>query len=49
MTEATMFTEPGILAKVIIRLQKDKENFMSRKYKTIPNLIAEVGGLVGII
>ncbi len=44
-----MFAEEGTLAKVIIRLQKDKENFMSRQYKNMPNLIAEVGGLLGII
>ncbi|EAR86659.2 transmembrane protein, putative (macronuclear) [Tetrahymena thermophila SB210] len=43
------FSSPNTLARVIIRLQKQKENYMKRSYLKLADVVAQIGGLLKIL
>ncbi|KAL4512423.1 hypothetical protein ABPG72_005425 [Tetrahymena utriculariae] len=43
------FSSPNTLARVVIRLQKQKENYMKRTYLKLADVVAQIGGLLKIL
>ncbi|EAR90122.2 transmembrane protein, putative (macronuclear) [Tetrahymena thermophila SB210] len=47
--ETTYFGDYNVLARILIRIQKTKENLMQRRYQKIQDVIAQMGGLLKIL
>ncbi|KAL4489270.1 hypothetical protein ABPG72_006334 [Tetrahymena utriculariae] len=48
-TITPFFSDPNALARILIRLQKQKENYMKRTYLKLAEVVAQVGGLLKIL
>ncbi|KAL4503470.1 hypothetical protein ABPG73_017213 [Tetrahymena malaccensis] len=48
-TITPFFSDPNALARVLIRMQKLKENYMKRNYLKLAEVVAQVGGLLKIL
>ncbi|KAL4474780.1 hypothetical protein ABPG74_001476 [Tetrahymena malaccensis] len=43
------FSSPNTLARIVIRLQKQKENYTKRTYLKLADVVAQIGGLLKIL
>ncbi|EAR86274.1 transmembrane protein, putative (macronuclear) [Tetrahymena thermophila SB210] len=48
-TVTPFFSDPNALARVLIRMQKQKENYMKRSYLKVAEVVAQIGGLLKIL
>ncbi|KAL4467958.1 hypothetical protein ABPG72_021739 [Tetrahymena utriculariae] len=47
--ETTFFSNYNVLVRVLIRLQKQKENLMQRRYQKFQDVVAQIGGLMKLL
>ncbi|EAR90119.2 transmembrane protein, putative (macronuclear) [Tetrahymena thermophila SB210] len=47
--ETTFFSNYNVLVRVLMRLQKQKENLMQRRYQKFQDVVAQIGGLMKLL
>ncbi|KAL4448782.1 hypothetical protein ABPG74_012871 [Tetrahymena malaccensis] len=47
--ETSFFSNYNVLARILIRLQKQKENLMQRRYQKFQDIVAQIGGLMKLL
>ncbi|EWS72479.1 transmembrane protein, putative (macronuclear) [Tetrahymena thermophila SB210] len=47
--ETSFFSNYNVLVRVLIRLQKQKENLMQRRYQKFQDIVAQIGGLMKLL